>query len=68
MFSMDNCGIRLIPSNELDKWFDELNTILDSKTYKLLVLRKSRLYEKSISPTEEQFFQCVGNDDVVFED
>jgi len=67
MFNPDNCGMRLIPSTELNKWVQEMQ-YKHPKEGKLFALESSLLLSKSISPTEEQFLQCMGEDEIEWED
>lgn len=66
-FNPDNCGLRLIPSTAIDNWISEIGK-KDSNMQKYLHIQASKLYEASISPTEEQFLAVLGNQDIEFEE
>ena len=66
-FNPDNCGVRLIPSTVFENWLRKLSSS-DSDIVKRFYVSSSFLYENSISPTEDQFLQILGNEDVTFTD
>ena len=66
-FNPDNCGLRLIPSSAIEEWISSFNSV-DPNITKLLHVSSAKLYEKSVSPTEDQFLLVLGNEDLVLED
>ena len=67
MFNADGCGLRLIPSTDLWAWV-ELMQYKHPKEGKLFAVEAGLLLDKSISPTEEQFCEVIGREDIEFED
>ena len=66
-FNPDNCGIRLIPNTAIQKWIQDISKD-DSKLQKYLHASEGQLYDYSISPTEEQFLEILGNENIEFKD
>lgn len=66
-FNSENCGLRLIPSNILEEWISSFSSV-DPDLVKKLHIESTRLYEHSLSPTEDQFLKALGEEVLIFTD